>query len=491
MGCSSSWARSRRRAADLLPPAWCDELALLRSHAEPASEDAVRPQLEHELGAPVGEAFARFDWSPIASASIAQVYAAELRDGTPVVVKVCRPGLDEVISLDSAAIMQLAGLVERRTRLGLAVRPTELASEFIANVGEELDFRIEAANAVALADAMAGTPRVRVPAIVPALSTQRVLTEERVTGTSIAEIDRLRQLGFVPADLAHRLFDAFVTQIFEAGIFHADPHPGNILVEGDGTIVLIDLGAVGRLGPGQRAIVLQLLSAAAAGDASMLRQALSEMTVFDARTDLRQLDHALEELLARHMRTGTGITTEAFEDLALLVGRFGIHVPRWFGALSRTLVTLEGTLRSIEPGFSLVDAAREHAARRLSDRVQLTSVRDALEHEAMVQLPRLQRFPQRVDELLGQAVEGRLAARVSLFSHEADERLLRSLVDRLVVTLLAASLGVGSVLLLGVEAGPALSASVSINEVFGYIGLASASLLMLRVIAGVIRDGLI
>ena len=177
-------------------------------------------------------------------------------------VKVERPGLDETMALDSAAIMQLAGLIERRTTLGLTLRPSQLAAEFIDNVREELDFRIEAANAEAIALAVSGADRVRVPAVFPALSTKRMLTEERVGGHSVADIERLRSLGIDPSDLARRLVDAFVIQIFDAGVFHADPHPGNILVEDDGTIVLIDLGAVGRLGPNQRDLVLQMLAGA-------------------------------------------------------------------------------------------------------------------------------------------------------------------------------------------------------------------------------------
>ena len=205
---------------------------------------------------------------------------------------------------------------------------------------------------------------VRVPSIVEHLSTERVLVEERVSGVTISDSSRLRQLGLDPSDLARRLLDAFLGQIFEAGIFHADPHPGNILVEDDGTIVLIDLGAVGRLGPNQRAIVLQLMVAAGSGDSTLLRQALTQMTVVDRTADLREFDLALDDLLGRHLRQGAGLTAGAFQDLTVLVGRFGIHVPRWFGTLSRSMVTLEGTLRSVDPTFSLVDAAPPTAPAR-------------------------------------------------------------------------------------------------------------------------------
>ena len=472
---------------DLLPAAWCAELANLRSNAAPAPEDDIRPFIQEELGAAVERRFGSFDWDPIAAASIAQVYAATLLDGTDVVVKVQRPGLDDLMAVDRSAVMTIAGLVERRTELGLSVRPVELATQFLDDVAEELDFTVEAANAIELRDATDRFDRVRIPSVFPELSTRRVLTEERVTAGSIADVARLRSLGLDPQDVARRLLDAFLTQIFDIGVFHADPHPGNILVEDDGTIVLIDLGAVGRLSPGQRTATLELLLAASAGDARMLRTALTEIVDVDDRADLRSLDRALERFIARNVRAGGGVTTAAFQDLAVLTGQFGLRFPEWLATLVRTMVTLEGTLKTIDPSFSLVDAAHEHAGNGVGLIAGPDGVKGVLRREALAQVPRLRRLPERIDAILGQAAEGRLTARVSVLDDRA-ERVVTRLFDRLVLGVLAAAIGVGSVLLLSVDVGPHLG-STSVNEVLGYIGLASAAVLAMRVIAGIIRDG--
>lgn len=472
---------------DLLPAAWCDELAQLRSNAAPAAEDDVRPFIQGELGSSVERLYATFDWDPIAAASIAQVYAATLADGTDVVVKVQRPGLDALMEVDRSAVMTLAGLVERRTELGLTVRPTELAAQFLDDVAEELDFTVEAANAEELRDAMARVPGVRIPRVFPELSTPRVLTEERVSGTSIADGERLRAVGLDPDALAQRLLDAFLTMIFDVGVFHADPHPGNILVEDDGTIVLIDLGAVGRLGPGQRTSTLELLLAASAGDVRMLRTALTEIVAVDDRADLRALDRALERFIARNVRAGGGMSTAAFQDLATITGQFGLRFPEWLATLMRTMVTLEGTLKTIDPAFSLVDAAHDHAGDTMGLIAGPDGLQGVLRREALAQVPRLRRLPERVDAILGQAAEGRLTARVSVLDENA-ERVVTRLFDRLVLGVLAAAVGVGSVLLLGVDAGPQFG-SVSVNEVLGYVGLVSSAILSMRVIAGIIRDG--
>jgi ubiquinone biosynthesis protein len=475
---------------DLLPAPWCDELSHLQSRAEPEREEVIRPFLESLIGQPVAEAYAEFDWTPIASASIAQIYRARLHTGDAVVVKVQRPGLDELIEIDAAAVGQLAGLIERRTPLGLTMQPASLADEFISNVREELDFGIEATNIMTLQLALEGREGVRVPKVHLDLSNDRVLTEEFIDAPSIGDVDRLTDAGHGLSEIADRLLAEFFHEIFEDGTFHSDPHPGNILVEPDGTIVLIDLGAVGRLSSGQRESVVSLVLATSNGDAAMIREALMEMSGLDPNADIRALDAAIERMLSQHMRAGGGISTDAFQDLAVVVGRFGLQLPRWFGTLSRTFVCLEGTLRAIDPDFSLVDAARKHAGDGgHPDQGRLSSAREMIEHEAMIQLPRLRRLPQRVDELVGQAAAGRIKVRLSPFGDERSERIVTRLVDRLVLGIVASSVGIGSVLLIGVEDGPTLADAIPLNEALGYAGLATSSVLVLRVIAGIIRDG--
>jgi ubiquinone biosynthesis protein len=449
----------------------------------------MRPHVAAQLGHDPAEVFSAFDWTPIASASISQVYRAALLDGTPVIVKVQRPGLEGTLELDGAAVMQIARVIERRTPLGLSVRPADLAEEFVESVGEELDFGIEMVNGMQLAAALADVPGVRIPHVYPELSGRRIMTQELIDAPNIGQLIG----GGTTSDavdrfaLADRLISVFLRQIFTIGTFHADPHPGNILIEADGTIVLIDLGAVGRLSAGHREAVLDMLAAASMGNAAGLRQALGQITLFDRRIDQRQLEMTLESFLAKHLRTGGGINAAAFEDLTILIGQYGIRLPRWFGTLSRTLVTLEGTLKGLDPTFSLVDAAKRHANEMLPD-IAGVDPQELLQRELLAELPRLRRMPERLDELLGQAVSGRLSAQLSVFADERDERLVTRLVDRLVLGLIAAATSIASVLLLGVDAGPEVG-EVDVNTVLGYFGLGASAVLAFRVVAGVIRDG--
>jgi ubiquinone biosynthesis protein len=474
--------------ADLLPPEWCEELARLRTKASPLPEEVMRPWLQANLSGDASDTFHDFDWQPLGSASIAQIYRATLGDETPVIVKVQRPGLEEVVATDSAAMLQLAGLVERSTVTGVAIRPRDLMVDFIDNIRQELDFRIEASNAIELGESLAANGGVRVPKVYRTYSSVKVLVEDRVDGVSVTDRVTLREWNLDPWQLAQRLFNSFSFQLFDSGLFHADPHPGNILVQEDGTIVLIDLGAVGRLTRRQRSNILAMLTAAASGDAGGLRAALFEVASIEELGNARELEFALEDLLSRAIRSGSGFSVQSFQDLVVLVGQFGIRMPKWFGTLIRTLLTLEGTLRSIDADFSLVEAAQRSSAALEHKVPSVSSLRDVLTEEAMAQLPRLQRLPERVDDLLGQVVRGELSARVSLFTRARDEQLLRTLVNRLTSAIICASLGIGSVILLGVHVGPDVTATVTLNEVLGYIGISVAAILAMRIVAGVVRE---
>ncbi len=474
---------------DLLPAALCAELSKLRTSAEPAPPELVRPAMEVALGAPVDAIFSHIDWTPLGSASIAQVYRAELVGGGPVVIKVRRPGLDELVARDAAALRQIAGVIEHRTPLGLSLRPLELASEFIDNLDEELDFTLEAANAQSLA---AGTPaefRTRVPRIYREHSSATLLVEEELEGVSIGDVAALDRMGIDRQDLADRLLRLMLHHIFEVGVFHGDPHPGNILVTADGGIGLIDLGAVGRMGPAEQGAVVDMMLAASQGDAALLGQALLSVTTVGAEVQLPLLEAALSEFLGHNLRAGAGISANTFQDLVIFVGDYGVRAPRWFVTLGRTLVTLEGTLRVVQPGFSLVDAAHQLAAARAGAAASVAGLQELATKELMTQLPRLRRLPSLVDGVLDQAVAGRLTTRVSLFSTERDVVVITRLVNRAALSLLAAAMGIGSALLLGAQVGPVVSGTAHLSDVLGYIGLAVSAVLALRVVATIVRDG--
>ena len=459
--------------ADLLPVAVTAELARLQDRVAPAPEAAVRELVEAELGRPVEEAFAEFDWQPIAAASIRQAYRARLPGGEPVIVKVQRPGIAAAVERDLLVLAQLAQAVESRTPWGADYHVAELAEEFAERLREELDFRLEARNATEIAANLAGTPGVHVPAVHQELSTTRVLVLEWLDGVSVREVERIDRLGLDRQGLAGTLLRAAMQQMLVDGHFHADPHPGNVLVLEGGRLGLIDFGATGRLDPLQQASMRAMLLAVQQRDAGLLRQAVLEVATLRRRFEDEQLERALARFMARHLGAGAVPSAAMFNDLLQLFFTFGITLPPEFSTFFRALVTLEGTITTLAPGYLVIQAAEELARRELSSLALL-----------------LRRAPRHVDRIAGILERGDLEVRVNLFADGQDVRTLTRLVNRGILGLLGSVVGVLSVMLLGTRGGPPFTGDTSLFQFFGYFGLFCATVLILRVIVAVVRDGM-
>lgn len=474
---------------DVLPAAFCEELSHLRSSVGPAPREVMMRQVEHHLGGPVSQVFAEFDWEPIAAGSIAHAYRATLMDGSSVIVKVQRPGLESAFERDRRALMAAARFVERRTALGLSLSPVAMAAEFSDGLAEELDFTIEAGNADLLAAATPDAMGVHIPHIYREISGRYVLVQEALSGTSVADVESVAAGAEQPDELARRLIRLFFHHIFDEGVFHADPHPGNILLLDDGRLGLIDLGAVGRLGPTERTAVMSLLGGLASGDTEAMRQAVEDLATFREEVRPRDLERAIGGMLGSSLAPGARVDVQLLGDLVRLLGEFRIVLRPEITLLIRTLISVEGTLRTISPNFDLLAEARSVAVERLGAPLRGEGIQSLVMKELSTQFPRLRRLPLRIDTVLDQLTSGQLEARVSFLRSEHDVRIVTGLVNRMVLGLVAAMLGVGSVLLLGVEGGPDLAGGVPLDQVLGYLGLTGSAVLTLRVVAGIVRDG--
>ncbi|MCZ0982921.1 AarF/UbiB family protein [Streptomyces diastatochromogenes] len=394
---------------DLLPEVYVEELSLLQDQVPPAPWGEVEAQLRESLGAPAGDVFASFERVPLAAASIAQVHAAVLHDGTEVIVKVQRPGIPELVERDLDIVGRLAAVLSERTGWGRGLGLNELARGFAVALREELDFRVEARNmtAVRRAAAARGDSSVAVPVPHGQFSTERVLVMSRVEGASLGKA--------VPDDpqhgalLARTLLTALLNQIMVDGVFHADPHPGNILLQPDGTAALLDFGSVGRIDPGLRE-AMGVCSWPSTGDPVALREALLEVTDRPEDIDEQRLLRALGQFSARHLGHGSAPDVEMFGDLFRLVADFRLAVLPEIAAVFRALATLEGTLVRLSPGFDMLEASRAYASGLLADRLGPRGARDTARDELIALLPVLRRLPRRLDRLGGALEEGRLGS---------------------------------------------------------------------------------
>jgi ubiquinone biosynthesis protein len=476
---------------DLLPAEFVSELTSLQDQATPVSWTDVSAALDGALGRPVDEVFTSIDEQPLAAASIGQVHVARLASGESVVVKVRRPGIEQVVERDLDIVGQLAATLEARTSWGHSIGLRALADGFARALREELDFTVERDNMRAVAASLgpADGIRVRVPTPVTDLCTAQVLVMDRLPGTPLGSAGPL--LGRLGDDVRQRiaatLLDAVVGQMLTVGVFHADPHPGNILVDDDGALGLLDLGSVGRLDGTTREAFGRLLLAMDRMNSLAATDALLELVDRPDEIDERSLERALGQVLVRYASPGSTVGAAAFTALFRLVTETGLAVPSDIAAVFRSLATLEGTLTWIAPGFNVVDHARQIGRERFGTLLQPRAATQLLEDELASLLPTLRRLPRRVDRI-GDALEhGRLKVNVSLFADRRDRALVIDLLHRVLLTVLGATAGIMAVVLLGIEGGPRVTPTLGLFAVFGYALLVCSIVLVLRVLGLIFR----
>ena len=471
---------------DLLPPDVCRDLADLQNRVPAESQERIAQVLEAELGTAVDEVFAEFDWQPLAAASIGQTYKARLQSGESVVVKVQRPDIEAMMERDLAALSLLANMAQRRTPFGQGLRSGDLLAQFAKGLLTELDFRHEADAMREMAALMREHSTVRIPAVYGDLSTRRVLVQERFEGVTVSDIGRLPETTVDRQALADVLLRATLDQIIRIGVFHADPHPGNVFVLAGGGLGLIDFGAVGRLDPIEQAAIVDIMIALARRDVSLLRDGVERVAQFSGTTSPDELERAIARLLADHVRPGASIDPAVFEELVATLSRFGMRLPTDVVLLSRALVTVDGTLRALVPDLALVAAAMELVDRK-EDR-PVVDRRELVRDELLAMLPHLRRLPERVDRIL--TLTGRGELRVRSILDEDGGRIVRTLANRLLLIFAGtAFLATSAWLLASTDEGPQIAGQTGLFEAFGYGGLLLGAVLVLRVVAAVARDG--
>ncbi|XVV15179.1 ABC1 kinase family protein [Actinoplanes sp. CA-131856] len=476
---------------DLLPAEVVDELTALQDRATPVPWPEIETVLAAELGRPAGEVFREIDPEPMAAASVAQVHAARLSDGTEVVVKVQRPGIARIVERDLDILLRLADMLEERTAWGRSFGVRGLADGFAAALREELDFTVERDNLLAMAAALAGSPErgVRVPAPYPGLGSERVLVMDRRPGTPLGAaapvldgLDTERR-----AAIAAGLLDSMLDQILTHGLFHVDLHPGNLLLTADGALSMLDLGSVGRIDAVTRTAIGRLLLAVGRGDSVAVTDALLELLDRPEDVDERELQRVVGALIVRYAAPGSTVGVTAVTALLNTFTAHGLGVPASVAAVFRAVTTLEGTLSLVHPQFDLVGQARASAGRRIADTLTPDNLRDAFEQELSTLLPMLRGLPRRIDRI-GDAVEnGRLRFTVRLFADDQDRRLVTGLLHQVLLTVIGATAGLMAVLLLGTDGGPRVSTGVALFPLLGYGLLVVSAVLVLRVLVTVFR----
>ena len=471
--------------SDLLSEGVIDELSHLRSDVRPIPPDQVRPLIEAELGRPVEEVFASFEFEPLAAASIGQAHRAVLAGGESVVVKIQRPGLDDLLRRDATVLRLVARVAERRVAGAGDLGIRELAEELITGMDRELDYLREASMCDRLRDVVAhedpADDVVRVPAVYHQWCTDRLLVMEEAPGRPIDEPGAVAASGAPAHLLAAALLTCFLRQILEGMVFHADPHPGNLMVDRWGRLWLLDFGAVGLLDPATRRALQDIAIGMSAGEPSVVARAVRHLAGADATADLQVLESDIGQLM---VETSGGFDPAVIGQVVAVMTRHGMRVPPSMTSLSRALLTLDGTLRVIDPTFELaVEAtAAADALRGPSE----SEAGDLVNQELRRALPALRTLPGHLDELATQLRSGRLSVRVERFA-DRDERVVSAWIDRVLVGVFGSvGLVASGILLVAAELATTRDIRLALQAI-GFIGVVFSSVLFMRSVAQVLR----
>ena len=426
---------------DLLPLDIADELARLQDRVPPFPSDLAAAEIERSLGRRIDEQFQSFEHTPVASASIAQVHLATLKDGREVAVKVLRPGVERAVAGDLELLDTAAGLVERLWPDGRRLRPREVVAEFAHHLDEELDLMREAANASQLRRNFERSPLLLVPEVHWDLCSQRVMVMERMRGTPISQVQLLRDKGINIPALARAGVEVFFTQVFRDGFFHADMHPGNILVAADGRYIALDFGIMGTLTERDKNYLAQNFLAFFNRDYRRVAQAHLEAGWVPAETRLDAFESAIravcEPVFARPLK-------EIYFGKLLLrlfqtSRRFNVEVQPQLVMLQKTLLNIEGLGRELDPELDLWLTAKPYLERWMHDQLGWRGFVSALRQEAPLWATTLPQLPRLVHRALA---EDRLGALRETLERLADENVRRNdLLAALVVIVFAGLLG--------------------------------------------------
>ncbi|HEX8732285.1 MAG TPA: AarF/ABC1/UbiB kinase family protein [Ktedonobacterales bacterium] len=434
---------------DLLPAEYRAELALLQDSAPPVPGDQIGALFEEEFHRSVDEAFASFDMRPVAAASIGQAHAATLPDGMEVIVKFRRPHIIEDVEEDLRILMDLADLVARRWEMARYYDVAAIVEEFAQTLRLEMDYLHEGQNLERIAENFAGDADLHVPIVYWDLTTARILTLERIRGVKITNVAELDAKGLNRTDIAYRATRLLLTMILRDGFFHADPHPGNVFVEDDGTIGLIDFGMVGEVDRASQQSLMQLMLGITQQDASRLADTVLDLCVGQVNVDRNALRRDLQRLLARYWgRPMMDVRFGAFiADLVDVLRTRHLRLPSDLALLLKTLVMGEGLGEDVDPTFDLmsvyVPLTEDLVRRRLTfsgwTRQFLLSGIDALESGLEI--------PQRLRHILSDIERGGFEINIQPSSFDPYFRRLERLVNRVLIALLAVSSTISAALI--------------------------------------------
>jgi predicted unusual protein kinase regulating ubiquinone biosynthesis (AarF/ABC1/UbiB family) len=438
---------------DLLPMPYLKALARLQDKVKPFAYEEVEQILLEELGVRVSKAFSRFDTEPIAAASLGQVHLAALRDGRQVVVKVQRPDIRRQIAEDFEVMAEIAGFLDEHTEIGRRYRFASVVAEFRTTVQQELNYEREAQNLIAVGKNLKEFKLIRVPQPILDYSTRSVLTMEYIKGQKITTLGSLALLDIKGAPLAEELFRAYLKQVLVDGLFHADPHPGNVFITDDGRIALLDLGMVGHTAPVMQEHLLKVLIAVSDGKGDEAAEEVVRMSEKTDAFDLHNFRQQIGQLVAASRNQGLRELNvgQSLLDVSRHARENGLFVPSELVLLGKTLLQLDEVGRILDPAFDPDASIRRNAGKITSTRM----IRETSQGGAVNALLELKDFtvnlPSRLNRIMDALANAELEVKVRATDAKMVVDGIEKVANRVTKGILLAALIMGAALMMRID----------------------------------------
>jgi len=450
--------------ADLLPDAYLKALSRLQDNVKPFPYEQVEESVTKELGARISKAFGSFESEPLAAASLGQVHRATLRDGRQVVVKIQRPGIRKVIAEDMEALAEIMSLVAL-TKFGRQYQLQRIFEEFKHTLVQELDYTREASNMVTIGANLEEFDRIFIPQPIQSFCTPSLLTMEFVEGRKITSMTPLSRMEFDGKDLADQLFHCYLKQVLVDGVFHADPHPGNVFITPDHRVALLDLGMVGRTTPGVQEQLIKLLVAISEGNSDRATEIAIQISETRPNFDEVAFRKRVGQLVVENQNSSLGQINvgRTLLDVGRHAGQTGLFVPTDLTLLGKTLLQLDEIGRFIDPNFNPNAAVRGHVTEILNRRMKQQATTGRL-FSSMLEIKEfMTALPTRLNKILDAASNGGLEVKVKATDANLFLSGFQKIANRITTGIILASLIIGAALLMQVQ---------TTFTIFGYPGLA-------------------
>ena len=450
---------------DLLPKPYLKALARLQDKVKPFPFEEVERIVTEELGVRLSKAFSSFDREPLSAASLGQVHSAVLRDGRNVVVKVQRPNIRPQIAEDFEVLADIAAFLDAHTATGRRYRFVTIVEEFRVSIQHELNYEREAQNLIAVGKNLKDFELIQVPQPVADYSTECVLTMEHVSGRKITGVSPLARMEIDGAELAETLFKAYLKQVLLDGVFHADPHPGNVFLTDEGHIALLDLGMVGHTTPTMQKHLINLLLAISEGKGGEVADLAIRVSQKDEKFKAEKFRGRISQLLAESQGQGLNQLNvgATLLELTSSAAENGLHVPSELTLLGKTLLQLDEVGKILDPTFDPNASIRRNVGELMTKRM----MNDATQGNLFSSLLEMKDFvgglPSRLNRIMDAITDKELEVKIKAVDVKLVMEGLQKIANRITTGIVLGALIMGASLLMRVESG---------FQLFGYPGLA-------------------